>query len=63
MCMKSWKISVNALSWTLYLLGSHWDELKNFQEEVSTVVDGKNDVEWKDLFMLMYSTMCIKGGR
>eukprot|EP00118_Oscarella_pearsei_P015631 m.141937 g.141937 ORF g.141937 m.141937 type:complete len:72 (+) comp38351_c0_seq16:410-625(+) len=37
MCMKSWKISVNALSWTLYLLGSHWDELKKFQEEFDLI--------------------------
>ncbi|KAJ8312284.1 hypothetical protein KUTeg_009657 [Tegillarca granosa] len=56
--------TASATSWILYSLAEHRDIQKKAQEEIDSILDGRDNDEilWEDLPKLTYLTMCIKEG-
>uniref|UniRef100_A0A8C5G8T4 aromatase n=1 Tax=Gouania willdenowi TaxID=441366 RepID=A0A8C5G8T4_GOUWI len=50
----------SGLSFLLYCLARHPEHQRMCREEVTTVLEGKDTMEWEDLNKIPYTTMCIK---
>lgn len=54
--------TASAISWILYALATHPEYQKKCQEEIDSILQGRDDVEWDDVSKMDYLTMCIKEG-
>ncbi|KAL3862090.1 hypothetical protein ACJMK2_008084 [Sinanodonta woodiana] len=54
--------TASAISWILYSLAKHQDIQEKVKEELDSVLQGREMVEWDDLRKMEYLTMVIKEG-
>ncbi|KAL5509313.1 hypothetical protein EMCRGX_G004655 [Ephydatia muelleri] len=52
--------TASGISWTLYLLAKHPEHQEKCRDEIRTVLDGRNHLEFADLPKLQYTHWCIK---
>ncbi|XP_061770989.1 cytochrome P450 4B1 [Nerophis ophidion] len=52
--------TASGISFILYTLACHPLHQQKCRDEVTQVLDGKDNIEWEDLSKLPYTTMCIK---
>ncbi|XP_065882296.1 cytochrome P450 4A25-like [Dysidea avara] len=52
--------TASGIYWTLYCLAKHPFHQQKCREEIRTVLDDRDCIEWDDLKSLSYTTMCIK---
>ena len=52
--------SATGLTWMLYCFAKYPEYQSKAQEEIDTIMDGKERLEWDDLANLKYLSMCIR---